>query len=512
MPSFGPLAGDVTADVVVVGGGISGLTAALYLARAGERVVLLEARTLGERESGHTTAHLTEQLDATFVALERDFGPEGARAAAASSREAIDRIEALAREGDGCGFARVPLFVAAADDRQAADLERELAALRRAGADAGWADALPLPLRHVRAMRLERQGQVHAGAYLALLAARAAEAGARLFEGTRALEIEDGAPCRVHTPRGELRARDVLVLTDAPVSSRFAFHTVLRHFRTYAVAAGPVASPPPPALVYDMEEPYHYVRTQETADGTWLVVGGEDHEVGHGQREEDGEARWSRLGRLAGALGADAPVTDRWSGQVVEPADGLPYVGRSPLAAHVWTATGYSGTGFTFGTLAAAILADAVRGVESRWAPLYEARRVKPLASAREFLAHNADVALRYAKDRLDRGEGRFEDLAPGEGRLVRRGGRMLAASRDVSGRLHVRSAVCPHLGCHVQWNPAEASWDCPCHGSRFEATGAVLHGPSTRPLGEASPRAGAPGAEPRPPSGPAGPGGADVG
>jgi nitrite reductase/ring-hydroxylating ferredoxin subunit len=346
----------------------------------------------------------------------------------------------------------------------------------------GFADAIPYPLDMLRALRVERQALIHPLVYLGGLALRLVAEGGRVHEGTRALEIVDGEPCRVVTDRGEMRARDVLVTTNHPVSSRLALHTKIAPYRTYAVAAGPIDPRRfPPALVYDMEDPYHYVRTQDTRDGTFLVVGGEDHKVGH---ERDTRTRFALLETFTRGLLPDAPVSHRWSGQIIEPADGLPFIGKSPGAGHVHVATGFSGTGITFGTLAAMILSDAILGVANGWAELYRARRVRPLAQARRFVSENADVAARYARDRVDRGEvSSVADIPRGEGRLVRSGGKMLAVSRDLDGSVHARSAVCPHLGCHVQWNSAERSWDCPCHGSRFEAAGAVLNGPSTRGL-----------------------------
>ncbi|ABS25931.1 Rieske (2Fe-2S) domain protein [Anaeromyxobacter sp. Fw109-5] len=212
-------------------------------------------------------------------------------------------------------------------------------------------------------------------------------------------------------------------------------------------------------------------------------MGGEDHKTGH---ERHARARFSALEAWARHLAPDAPVAHRWSGQIVESADGLPFIGRSPGADRVFTATGFSGNGITFGSLAGELLAQEVLGAPSPFASLYEAGRVRPLAQARRFLAENADVAAALARDRLSRGDvASIDDVPAGEGRLVRSGGRMLAVSRDLSGALRIRSAVCRHLGCHVQWNDAEGSWDCPCHGSRYDAAGAVLNGPTTRPLEE---------------------------
>jgi Rieske Fe-S protein len=235
-----------------------------------------------------------------------------------------------------------------------------------------------------------------------------------------------------------------------------------------------------------MHEPYHYTRTQETELGTFLIVGGEDHKTGS---SDNTEAAHEKLEKYARAhFGVDA-FTYRWSGQIIEPADGLPFIGRNSGSRHVYVATGFSGTGMSFGTLSGMILADTVLGRPNRWAHLYTATRVKPLAQAARYLTENVDFPTHLASDRLRRGDAdRIEAIQPGEGRLVRSGGKMLAVYREQGGKLHCRSAVCTHLGCYVRWNGAEGTWDCPCHGSRFDVDGEVLNGPAISGLEPASP------------------------
>lgn len=474
-----PLSSDLTVDVAVVGGGIAGVTAARLLQKIGLRVALLEARRIGEGDTGHTTAHLTELLDAGYATLRSRFGREGAALAARSQREAIARIERFAQEdGIECGFTRVPGFRYAEDEEESASLDEELGAMREAGLDAARVDHVPLPYPVAGALRVGNQAQFHPLAYLAGMLERFLAEGGRAFEHTRATRVTGG---RVEIAGGTVTCGEVVVMTHAPVSSRVAIHSKLAPYRTYAVAAR-LSALPPPGLYYDSKDPYHYVRTQETADGTFLVAGGEDHKAGH---EED---TWRRFVALEGWLGDRFPVASiahRWSGQVWEPADGLAFIGRSSGARHVWVGTGFSGTGMTFGTLAAMIVSDGILGRASPYAALYDATRVKPLAQARRYVTENADVAARLAKDWLSRGEVRsVAEVPAGEGRLVQVGGRMAAVHRADDGALTAVSAACTHLGCHVRWNGAESCWDCPCHGSRFDTAGEVLSGPAMKALG----------------------------
>jgi glycine/D-amino acid oxidase-like deaminating enzyme/nitrite reductase/ring-hydroxylating ferredoxin subunit len=482
LPAFPRLQDDIETDVVVVGGGIAGITTALLLRQRGERVTVIEAREVGSGETGRTTAHLTELLDEPYHVIESKFGKHGARLAAESSRAAIDRIEAFAGEFGGCGFDRVPAYVYAETNEQRTNLENELESLHRVGARVAWVDAFPLRLAVAGALRVEQQAQFHPLEYLRHLTMRFVASGGVIFEHTRALDVDDGEPCRVTTSTGSIKARDVVVLTNAVVSNKLALHTKIAAYRTYAVAAR-LEREFPIGLFWDMQNPYHYIRAQETRAGRFLIVGGEDHKTGQNSETEESFRRLERY--VSTHFGVQ--VTHRWSGQVLEPADGLPFIGKNSGAEHVYVATGFSGTGMTFGTLAGSILSDQVLGAHNPWSDLYQATRVKPLAQAREYVTENVDFPAYLARDRLARGDARgFANVARGEGRLVRSQGKMVAAYRDESGIVHVRSAVCTHLGCYVRWNKAERSWDCPCHGSRFDVDGAVLNGPATKELEEA--------------------------
>jgi glycine/D-amino acid oxidase-like deaminating enzyme/nitrite reductase/ring-hydroxylating ferredoxin subunit len=483
-PAFAPLETDIEADVVVVGAGIAGLTAGVLLQRAGKRVVVIEARRIGNGETGLTTAHLTELVDARYHDLESKFGRDGARLSAESSRAAIARIEGFVSEfGVGCGFARVPGYLYAENEKQEIELEQEFESLQRVGSEVSRAGSLSLGFDVAGAIRVERQAQFHPLEYLREMAALFVGAGGRIFERTRMLDVVDGKPCKVTTTGGKIAAQDVVVATNEVASNRFALHTKVAAYRSYALAAR-LEKPFPSGLFWDMRDPYHYIRSHETSSGIYLIVGGEDHKTG---QNEDTRESFRRLGEYTAAHFGGAEITHYWSGQIMEPADGLPFIGRNSGSEHVYVATGFSGTGMTFGTLSGIIVSDAILGLENPWSELYDATRVKPLAMARDYVAENIDFPAYLARDRLARGDAETVDhVAPGEGCLIRSKGKMLAVYRDDAGAVHARSAVCTHLGCHVRWNKAERSWDCPCHGSRFDVDGAVLNGPATHGLEEA--------------------------
>lgn len=479
---FPRLETDMLTDVLIVGAGFTGLTLATLLGKAGVRCVVLDKGLVGSGESGLTTAHLTERIDAGYAAIEKRFGPEGAREVATSARAAIAQIEELVHTLHiDCDFMRVPGFLFAEREAELPTLRNELAALVRAGVAASYEAQCPLPFVTAGSLAIEDQAQLDAGRYLAALADALPSQSCQIFENTRVLHVEEGELCRATTDGGaKIDAHHVVLATHVPWN-RIALHMKLAAYRTYAIAY-PAPAVMPDGLFDDCQTPYHYIRTQSTPRGRFLIVGGEDHKTGH-ERETTGcFERLESYARKHFAL--QGAAHRRWSGQILEPADGLPFIGRNAHSKHVYVATGFSGTGVTFGTLAAMLLRDTLVHCDNPWSELYAATRIKPLAQAKRYLAENVDFPAHVIGDRLARGDVRERAEVPkGQGKLVHEGGKMLAVYRDDAGVLHSRSAVCPHLGCHVRWNDAERSWDCPCHGSRFGATGQLRNGPAVSDL-----------------------------
>jgi glycine/D-amino acid oxidase-like deaminating enzyme/nitrite reductase/ring-hydroxylating ferredoxin subunit len=484
-PPYPALAGNVDVDVAIVGGGITGITAALLLQREGRRVAVIEARRIGKGETDKSTAHLTEALDVRYHTLISRFGIDGARLAALGQREAIERIALFADEvSTPCDFRRIPGFLFAETSTDVAELAAEEAAVRKLGLLAVPTGEVPLPFPIARALRFDNQATLQPRAYLQGLAEMFAHGGGKIFEETQVVDVDEGEPCRVITERGVVMAREVIVAAHVPVSNRVLLHTKLAAYRTYAVGVAlPDGSAMPDGLFWDLAEPYHYIRGHVVGGRNYLIVGGEDHKVGE---SADTHQPFERLelfvrDRFRRPV---APTDYRWSGQIVMSVDGLPYVGRNAMSSKVFVATGYAGNGITQGTLAAMVLADEISGRPSRYGALLDATRIKPLASVRTFIAENADFPKHLLGDRLPLpGASALEAIAPGEGNVLSIGGKRLAVYRNGNGELSALSPVCTHLGCLVHWNTTEKSWDCPCHGSRFDPHGRVLNGPAVAAL-----------------------------
>jgi glycine/D-amino acid oxidase-like deaminating enzyme/nitrite reductase/ring-hydroxylating ferredoxin subunit len=484
-PLYPTLDRDLEVDVAIVGAGITGLVAAWRLARMGRRVAVLEQARIAGGETGHTTAHLTALVDTRYRQIERDFGREGARLVAKSNMDAIEWIERTAGAlGIDAGFSRVPGYLYSERNSDIGRIRRETEAARRAGLDAHATRQVPLPFRTAGGMRLEHQAQFHPRTFLLPLAERIQRKGGLIFEQTHVTSVADGEPCRVETNRGMVTARDVIVATDVPLNWA-ALITKLPAYRTYAIAVQ-LEDPLPAGLFWDTDDPYHYTRTQRTSEGEFVIIGGEDHKVG---TETETTACFDRLEAYARERFHLSRVAYRWSGQVLEPIDGLPYIGLNTGAHHVYVSTGYSGNGMSWGTVGGLVTSDMVLGRHTPYVQLYKATRIKPLAGAYDFVRENLDFPKYLASDRLTNADAEGTDpsaVPAGGGRILAIEGRKYAVYRDPQGTLHTLSPICTHMHCDVAWNAAETSWDCPCHGSRFSPDGDVLHGPAVKPLAKA--------------------------
>ncbi|SNC75474.1 Glycine/D-amino acid oxidase [Hymenobacter gelipurpurascens] len=487
LPKYPSLRKSIVADVVVVGGGIAGLTTAYLLGREGLEVVVLEDGELASGESGRTTAHLSNALDDRYTTLEQLFGEAGARLAADSHGQAIDCIEEIVRrEHISCDFTRLNGYLFLPKNGKPKELDEEKAAAYRAG----LTDVQRVPDAGAKGFRTGEclvfpdQGQFHILKYLRGLAEAIERQGGKIFTHTHVAEVYGGNQARaVISDEIDVQARAVVVATNTPMNDRVVMHTKQSPYRTYALAARVPKGAVTRALYWDTSDPYHYIRLQEQPDYDLLIVGGEDHKTGQEDKPEE------RLRCLEEWTREHFPAVEsieyQWSGQVMEPVDGLGYAGRNPLdAENVYIITGDSGHGMTHSTLGAQIITDLILERPNPWAHLYDPGRVtvRP-ESVKEFVRENVNVVAEYT-DLLTGGDvSKPEEIAPGTGAVLRRGITKVAVYRDDAGNTHECSAICPHLGCVVHWNGLEKSWDCPCHGSRFDAYGHLMNGPANANL-----------------------------
>lgn len=462
--------GDVDADVVVIGAGLTGLTTALLLAKEGRRVVVLEAGGLGAGTTGGTTAHLSSLTDFGHVETEAKRGEEVSRLVARALTEGLELIRSLVRAHElDCDLVRVPAFMYAEPGQDLDGVRREYEAARRAGLAVAWVDEVPFP-RARGGFRIEDQGRIDAARYLLGLRQAFEAHGGKVFLGSRVESLEAGV---ARTSRGAARAPVMVHATQTPLGVS-PIQSAMPPYRSYALAAQ-IEEDLPDALFWDAAQPYNYLRRHEQDGVTWIIVGGADHRTG--ERSEVEAYAWleayTRERFRVREIGA------AWSAQLYEPFDGVPFIGKSVTAESVYLAAAFSGLGWTWGSVAARILTDEILGRSHAYGATFSPKRI-PRGSVKALAHESAHLVARTVGDRL-RGDGakqEAERLPPGAGGIFGRAEK-IAAFRDELGRLHRFSATCPHMKCVVRYNEAEKTFDCPCHGSRFDGAGNVLTGPA---------------------------------
>src|SRR5436305_9506178 len=509
-PSFGeltaqkfyttPLTENLTTDICVIGAGIAGVTAAYSLACEGHGVILIDDGPIGGGMTGRTTAHLVNALDDRYYELEKMLGQEFSRLSAESHTAAIDRIEKIVGDENlDCDFARVAGYLFLPPGGSVTDLKHELDAALRAGLlEVQRVDRIPIgKFTTDGVLRFPRQAQFHPLKYLNGGARVMIDRGGRIFTGTRVVKVEDGDQVSIETSKGHfIKARAAIVATNCPINDRLVIHSKQAPYATYVLTLR-VTREVEHVLLWDTAEtaeeekqvlgpiPYHYVRFARDNAGDVLIVGAEDHKTG---QASDFEARLAKLERWTlDRFPFVGEITDQWSGQVMEPVDGMAYIGRNPGDKNVFIVTGDSGNGITHGILAGILIVDLVAGRENPWAKLYDPSRktLNPRVLA-DYVTENANVAAQF-RDYITPGSAKsVDEIKSGEGAVLRDGLKKTAVYRDENGNLYAFSAICPHLGCVVRWDGCETTWDCPCHGSRFDALGCVLNGPAISDLEQA--------------------------
>jgi len=473
---------DAVYDALIVGGGITGLTTAVLLQKAGKKCILAEGKNLGYGTTGGTTAHINTFFDASYKDIEKDFGEEAAKLIAAAGMETLSMIKNLIDTYSiDCDFEYKDAYLYAENDREVKDLTEILASSRKAGINAVEIRENKVPVPFELSVLYTEQGQFHPLKYIYQLAAVFVKAGGIILENTfiRKTEFKDGVHL-AESDRVTLKAFNLVYATHLPPGINLVDFRCAP-YRSYVLAIKLKNEDYPDALVYDMQEPYHYFRTHEINGEKYLLLGGEDHKTGH----DDPEKAFENLISYAKKYYHVASIAYQWSAQFYVSADGLPYIGLLPGGDdQVYIATGYNGNGMTFGSLAGKMISDQILGITNPYAELLNPSRIKPIAGFEEFVSENADVAYHFIADRLSASAiESFQEVMPGTGQIVKYKDEKLAIYKDMDGVVTALNPVCTHAKCIVNFNPVEKSWDCPCHGGRYSISGEVLTGPPRKNL-----------------------------
>ena len=470
-------------DVLIVGGGITGITTGLQLQKAGKACLIAEAHNICFGTTGGTTAHINTFFDTPYHNIRNDFGEDNAQLVAKATRLARTLYnQNIKAYNIDCDFEDKEGFVYAQTHEQIEELQKMFDSSKDAGVEVSYSDTLPVPIEFKKAIVYAGQAQIHPTRYTHALAKEFEKIGGVILQNCTIDKFEESnGVLNIQSNNELLKARNLIYATHIPPGINL-LHFRCAPYRSYAMAVTLKDDSYPEALAYDMYDPYHYHRSQIIDGKKYLIVGGEDHKTAHIQNTD---ACFNRLESYVRKYYNVANIAYRWSSQYFEPSDGLAYIGHLPgNPDNVYVATGLGGNGITYSHIAAITLSDIISKGDSEFKKLFNPNRVKPVAGFSNFVKENADVVKEFFKRRFSIiNIKEVAELAPGEGKLVKYEGESIALYKDDKGGLHAIDPVCPHAKCVVDWNSAEKSWDCPCHGSRFSFDGELLTGPARRGL-----------------------------
>jgi len=470
---------DRSFNIIIVGGGITGITTALLLQEAGKKCLVLEAATLCFGTTGGTTAHLNTLLDTPYTTISKNFGKENARLVASVTADGIALVkENIQRYKIDCGFEDASAYLFSSDEKQTEELKDIRSAAEQAGLNVQSAGNIPVPINFQQAIKVTGQAKFNPVQYVYALANAFEDAGGVILQHCRVTGVNENERAEVETTEGNFMAERVVYATHIPPGVNLV-HLRCAPYRSYAMAVKLNNSKYPEDLCYDMYDPYHYYRTQMVDGEPYFIAGGYDHKTGH---EENTQKCFLELEAHCRKYFDVSKVAYQWSSQYFEPADGLPYIGRLPGHTDlVYVATGFGGNGMTYSQVSALVLRSILLNQDNPCISLFNPGRIKPVAGFKNFITHNAEVAKDFAGKFFSREKlHELADIAPGEGRVVTYESKKIALHKDENGEIHAISPICTHLKCSVSWNGAEHTWDCPCHGARYSKDGEVLTGPAS--------------------------------
>lgn len=477
-------------DVIIVGGGITGITTALELQNAGKKCLLAEAQTLGFGTTSGTTAHLNTILDITYSEIEKNFGEKNTKLVLKATLEAIALVEENVKKYNlDCEFSKKEGYLFSLDDHQTKQLDETFESSKKAGCEVAYSNTIPVPVDFKKALVYKNQAQIHPTKYLYGLAKAFENGGGIIVQQCRITDVKenDQKILEVETGIGKkLFAKNLVYATHIPPGVNL-LHFRCAPYRSYAMALTLKNDAYPDSLAYDLLDPYHYYRTQEIDGKRFLIAGGEDHKTAE---EKDTQQCFTRLENYLRQHFEVEEIAFKWSSQYFQSADGLPYIGHLPGNPEtVFVATGYGGNGITFSQVAAKILTSLITSGENEFKDLFSPSRIKPVAGFNNFIKNAADVTGNFLSKLFPASKiHELNELADDEAKIVKYEGDTIALYKDESGKFHSVNPSCTHINCTVAWNTAEKTWECPCHGSRFSADGEMYTAPARKDLQKLNP------------------------
>lgn len=469
-------------DIAIIGGGIVGITSALLLQKEGLNVAIFEGNQIITGASGYTTAKITSQHNLIYDYLIKTFGFEKAQQYGKANETALKFIKNTVKSLNiSCDFEVLPSYVYTLEEEYVSKIEKEIEACQKLGLKAHYKKNLQLSLPIKASIEFTEQAQFHPRKYLLALVNEFIKLGGLLYENTRIIDLDEDSFINLTTKDGlKIKTKKVILASHYPCYDGFGFYfTRLRPERSYIV--GLTAKDDfPHGMFINAEKPKRSLRRQKYEDKELILIGGESHKTGTGR---DTLFHFNALSDFANDLFTIEKNLYRWSTQDYVTVDKIPYIGKITFFAEdVFIATGFGKWGMSGGTNAAIMLKDLITKGSSPYETLFSPSRHITTPAVKNFIIENLDTSVEMIKGKMKSGE-KTAILEQGEGRIVQIDGDRYGAYKDLEGHLHIIDITCTHLGCELTWNSAEKTWDCPCHGSRFNFKGEIIDGPALLPL-----------------------------
>lgn len=473
---------DLKVDIAIIGGGLTGIQCAYQLQKEGLSIAVLEAHRIGHGTSGHTTAKITSQHSLIYYKILSQMGTELAKQYASANESAIHEIKKISEENNiDCDYTFQDAFIYTESNEYIQKIQDEVKAASSLGIEASYIEDIPFPIPIKGGIKFQNQAQFHPLKYLISLAKVVHDKGVKIYEETRAVDIEENDNYIITDSQGKkVTAEKVIIASHYPFYNKHGLYFARIYTQRSYIIGIRAKEKYPGGMYINAEEPARSLRHQSTPEGELILVVGENHKTGQG---EDMNKHYKALIDFAEDIFTVENIPYRWSTQDCMTLDGIPYVGNyTPNTPNLYVATGFQKWGMTNSTASSLLLRDLIVKRESPWSDVYNPSRNTIAASAKSFLVENADVAKHLLKGKLSP-LSQDVKVEVGEGKVFEVKGDRVGVYKDEQNRLHIVNTTCTHMGCELNWNSAERSWDCPCHGSRFSYEGKILEGPAVSPL-----------------------------
>lgn len=483
LPSFKELDQSIKTEVAIIGAGMTGITTAYLLSQKGLKVTVIDAGSVISSTSGHTTAKITIQHGLIYNQLIKNFNLETAKKYFQANKNALEYIKKTIKKHEiMCDFSLEDAYLYTNSQEYLEKVKKEAKAYEQIGIEHSVIKELPIPLSIKEGIMIKDQAQFHPVKYLRALIDECIKNDVEFYDNTTAIDVEYTDYPIVLTKNNHRINCDYLIS-----ASHYPFYDGQAFFPTRMYADRSYIT----AYRYDQEfsggmyisaeSPNRSIRRTVNDSGEqFLLIGGESHKVGQG---EETIFHYEALQEFAKETFNVNHCLYRWSAQDLVTLDDIPYIG--PITEgkeNILVATGYRKWGMTTSTVAAQIMADIVTKSENDYKNIFSPARKISNQAIKNFVKYNADVAKHLIKGKMEYVKS-HKDLPKDSAALIRINGKRSGVYRDPNDKLHAVDTTCTHLGCEVNWNDGERTWDCPCHGSRFSYTGEVIEGPAKKPL-----------------------------